>query len=576
MRKLVSAATSLVMAATMVSAVAPVVAGAADAKKGLSVLTYKDATLPSGVTADGANVTVSADAIKAGDVKVPVAIYMDSETPDVKAISCAVSVNSSSADVKNVKFTGYAPGDVYFDSEQTFKTSDGSEVTSDAVISFSGEYSKRAGFTPTGKTEISAKEKMDGYNVSTAYFAASWISSGSSYEWFGAKSSDYPLAVFDVTLPKGTAEGEYTLDFVNVSTATNNPLCLVETVDRYDAMDSNNLDLSSLTIKIGDASSSATTTSTTKAPDSTTTNTTTKEPNTSATTTSTDKKDDGENLDADYVFDFTNPDSEDGYWHANAGEPVDVDMHVSVAEGARKVTSFGAEIAVEGGITISDILTKSPAFGTTLLRDVSQKTASIACPSSDGHGIIPEDGGIAIMYTFDVPAGTPDGLYEISFVTADLREEYRIDEHTANTVPYDGGVGLKKGYIQVGDIATTTTSTTKKDDDTTTTTTKAPTTTTTTTSGNGGSATTTSTTKKDEGSTGTPVYGDTNCDGTVRINDVVLLNKYLNDAKSYNITAQGKLNADCYNPKNGDELTSEDSKAIIQSIVHLVELPVKQ
>ncbi|MDE6093077.1 MAG: hypothetical protein K2G14_08280, partial [Ruminococcus sp.] len=79
MRKLVSAATSLVMAATMVSAVAPVVAGAADAKKGFSILTYKEAELPSGVTAEGATVKVSADAIKAGDVKVPLAIYVQSE-----------------------------------------------------------------------------------------------------------------------------------------------------------------------------------------------------------------------------------------------------------------------------------------------------------------------------------------------------------------------------------------------------------------------------------------------------------------------------------------------------------------
>lgn len=43
MKKLVSAATSLVMAATMVGAVAPVVAGAADAKKSISLLTYKEA-----------------------------------------------------------------------------------------------------------------------------------------------------------------------------------------------------------------------------------------------------------------------------------------------------------------------------------------------------------------------------------------------------------------------------------------------------------------------------------------------------------------------------------------------------
>ena len=566
MRKLVSAATSLVMAATMVSAVAPVVAGAADAKKGLSVLTYKNATLPDGVTADGANVTVSADAIKAGDVKVPVAVYIDSESADVKALSCGVSVNSSSADVKNIKFESYAPGAAYFDADQTFKTNDGTEFTTNKVVGFAGSYSKRTGFAMEGKVEAFAKEKMESYDVANAYLGVSWMSSGSKYSWFGSKSDDYPLVVFDITLPKGTAEGEYTVDFINRLTENGNPLCLLETVDRYDAMDSNNLDLNSLTIKIGDASTSATTTSTTKAPDSTTTNTTTKEPNTSATTTSTDKKDDNEPVTGDFVFDFDNPDSEDGYWHANAGESVDVDMHLTVNDNTKKVTSLTGEVAVEGGITVAEILTVSPAFDTSLLVNATEGTFSGFCTGPDQHGIIPAN-DTAVMYTFDVPAGTPDGLYAITLNRATLTA-------TDSSVIYDN-VAVKTGYIQVGDIAATTTSTTKAPT-TTTTTTKAPTTTTTTTSGNGGSATTTSTTKKDEDSTGTPVYGDTDCDGSVRINDVVLLNKYLNDAKSYNITAQGKLNADCYNPKNGEELTSEDSKAIIQSIVHLVELPVNK
>ena len=74
---------------------------------------------------------------------------------------------------------------------------------------------------------------------------------------------------------------------------------------------------------------------------------------------------------------------------------------------------------------------------------------------------------------------------------------------------------------------------------------------------------------------GDPLYGDTNCDGVVRINDVVLLNKWLNDAKSYAMSDQGKLNADCCDPQAGEGLDANDSDAIIRSIVHLVELPVK-
>ena len=563
MRKLVSAATSLVMAATMVSAVAPVVAGAADAKKGFSILTYKNATLPEGVKADGKTVTVSADAIKAGDVKIPLAVYVDSESSDIKSLSCGVSVNSANADVKNIKFEGYAPGEVYFDAENAFKAKDGTEFSTNQVVSFVGEYSKRAGYMASGKYTVMAKEKMDGYKVSNAYLGISWISSGSKYEWFGEKSSDYPLAVFDVTLPKGIAEGEYTIDYVNCLTENNNPLCLIETVEQYNAMDSKNLDLNNLTIKVGDAKSDSTTTTTTTK--STTTTTTTAKAGDSTTTTT--KKDDGGDVKGDFIFDFDNPESEDGYWHAKAGESVYVDMHVTAAQD-KKVTSFSFEINVEGGITISEIVKTTPAFKTAVNVNPKEGTCSGICEGKDSHGIIVTN-GTAIMYTFDIPAGTPDGLYAINFEKAQLTGE-------TNTEIYDT-VGVKTGYIQVGEgaasssttttKATTTTTTTKAADSSTTTTTAKSTTTT-----KGGDSSTTTTTTKT--STGEAHYGDTNCDGFVRINDVVLLNKYLNDAKSYNISDQGKLNADCYDPKKGEELTSEDSKAIIQSIVHLVELPV--
>ncbi|MDE6092011.1 MAG: hypothetical protein K2G14_02835, partial [Ruminococcus sp.] len=168
---------------------------------------------------------------------------------------------------------------------------------------------------------------------------------------------------------------------------------------------------------------------------------------------------------ADFVFDFNNPESTDGYWHAKAGESVDVDMHVT-ANQSKKVSSFSFEIELEGGITVSDILDSTPAFNTSVSRNLKERTCAGTCEGSDGHGIIAKN-GTAIMYTFDVPDGTPDGLYAINITKAQLSGE-------KNDVFYEN-VEVQKGYIQVGEGGTTATTkpnnttTTNKPDNTTTT-----------------------------------------------------------------------------------------------------------
>ncbi len=64
----------------------------------------------------------------------------------------------------------------------------------------------------------------------------------------------------------------------------------------------------------------------------------------------------------------------------------------------------------------------------------------------------------------------------------------------------------------------------------------------------------------------TVLYGDVNCDGDVRINDVVLLNKYL--ARSEQITKQGLLNADC---EKDDKVDAKDATKIKQFLALLIE-----
>ena len=564
MRKLVSAATSLVMAATMVGAVAPVVAGAADAKRSMSLLTYKDATLPEGVSADGATVKVSADAIAAGDVTIPVGMYITATETDIVSLGADATVKSDNADVSKIKFKAYTPGqDTFFAEPHTFKKADGTEITTDKVVSFAGAYSKRGGYSAHGAYNVACAESQTDAGTDNAFVGLTWTNNGSKYsEYFGAKSDDYPLVVFDVTLPKGIAEGDYVIDFCNYMTRYKNPSCILESTTKYETYNNKNLDLNSLTITVGDAGQQSGTTTTT-----TTATTTT---GSGATTTTTTKGGETPSVDGDVIFDFINPDSEDGYWRLDPDDGVVyVDMHVKTKNATIKPTAFSCVLDLPDGFEM-DVETNSPAFACVIQKNRTEKAFSGICKGPDDHGtVITEDENVGALLTITVPEGTPDGLYKISLSKAEVNEDAKVGE---GEKLYKTGV--IPGYIAIGDVQTTATTASSATTTTTTTSGSATTKATTTTIATTGSGTTTTTTTG--GATGTPHYGDTNCDGFVRINDVVLLNKYLNDNKSYAISAQGKLNADCYKPQGGKELTAEDSDAIIKSIVHLVTLPVEK
>lgn len=64
--------------------------------------------------------------------------------------------------------------------------------------------------------------------------------------------------------------------------------------------------------------------------------------------------------DADFIVDFKNPDDVNGYWHAKAGDTVDVDMHVT-SPANKKPTGFDFKLEVEGNITLTEIFQQSPA-----------------------------------------------------------------------------------------------------------------------------------------------------------------------------------------------------------------------
>ncbi|MBE6848198.1 MAG: glycoside hydrolase [Ruminococcus sp.] len=61
-------------------------------------------------------------------------------------------------------------------------------------------------------------------------------------------------------------------------------------------------------------------------------------------------------------------------------------------------------------------------------------------------------------------------------------------------------------------------------------------------------------------------WGDVNCDGNVKINDVIMLNRFLAEDRTVTITAQGMLNAECDGTAG---VTGDDAVAILRSIAGL-------
>ncbi|MDE5936688.1 MAG: leucine-rich repeat protein, partial [Ruminococcus sp.] len=56
------------------------------------------------------------------------------------------------------------------------------------------------------------------------------------------------------------------------------------------------------------------------------------------------------------------------------------------------------------------------------------------------------------------------------------------------------------------------------------------------------------------------LFGDANCDGRVTIADATAIIQYLGNEDEYGLSAQGFVNADCYNP--GDGVSGKDANAI--------------
>ena len=459
MKKLVSAVTSLCMAATMIGSVVPAVTSAADAKKGFSIKAYADSN--SKYASEGSKVTVSKEDIAAGDVTVPCAIYLSENTPDTEAFSVQLTVNSEDGDASGVKFKGYETSANYFANNKEFTTTAGT-ISTKKFMSFAGTVNSRGVYKPAGGTSIlSVDDKQISAGTKNAYLGYTWTTTD-TYKWLGDTSDKFPIVVFDVTIPQGS-EGTYTLDFCNYNTDASgknlNPSCMIENKDpgrfaNYEGYLSN-LDLNTMTIVVGD--SAPTTTTTTKTP---TTTTTTAAPVVTTTTTATSTGD------AEISLDL-------GNYKVKPGQTFDVEVKIDCHNNA--VSAGDVTYAIESPLEITELLDYSPALDDRdVMVNLATKKMNFTSLVDSEPSVIRSDDALMIV-SVSVPANTPAGDYKISITDAKLFKGNR--SATWNTEILNGTITVEGDTTTTSTTAATTTTTKVA---TTSTTTKAATTTTTT------------------------------------------------------------------------------------------------
>ena len=176
---------------------------------------------------------------------------------------------------------------------------------------------------------------------------------------------------------------------------------------------------------------------------------------------------------------------------------------------------------------------------------------------TDGHNQTAADGSTIYSFTVKVPADAqPGDTFKIAL------NENNLPEGKSNSVRPEEPVTEKPDHKFVVNGVTlkvaieTTTSSITTSSETTTTTTSSST-----------SDTETTTTPKQEA-----VWGDVDCNGTVSIADVVLLNKYL--AGNAQPSAQGLINADVTHDNTPDAQDSVKIKAYLALLIEQSELAV--
>ena len=529
MKKLISAVTSLCMAASMVCTVVPATVGAADASKGLSIKTY-DIQNPDAASGKS-EITINKKDIPAGGYTIPSAVYYSEDTNN----STGSLLASITTDSKDIQFKMYDPSkDAYTSENKSYKLGD-VEFTTNKYISFGGYCkSARDGYKAAGLYQMACESSQTAAKTDNYFIGCSWMNNGKDYAWAGAKSDSYPLYAFDTIIPQNIAAGTYKVMFCDYNTdatgKNDNPCPMVESAGTRYTKKEGNLKLSELTIKVTDGNTDATTTT---KPAVTTTTTTIKTPNPTTTTT---VKPVG---DADITFEFVDFKTGKSSGTYKPGDTIEVDVNIKA--GGKPVSATDVQFKANG-LEVTEIGESAGAFdGVSVNSNLKELRASY--PSLNGDTpMVPEDGKSAFMLTVKVPADAKDGdVYTLGFDSqCKIFKDNTSFNYKTDFTPLT---------ITIGDGVTTTTTTTTVTTTTVTTTVKPDPTT---------STTTTTTPDPQPGKTiKVTMWGDANCDGKVNVADVVAIRNmtadmdaFLADAGFAFDKAQGRVNADVVDPQD--------------------------
>ena len=539
MKKFISAASSMAMVASLVGSAIPFTTVAAEASKTLELRAFVDKDNKAVST------TISAADIAAGDVTIPVGIYYVEKTADTKSIRASFGVSSKDGDASKVLFgydgvdgegnpirVPYNPNAKYFNANQSFTIADGSTVELANLATWAGTMVKSqrgAQFKGTGTYQCSLDTKQNSQNWANAWGSLIWAEPYTGgYAWTGKTSDAFPGFVFDCTFPKGTPAGTYTIDFINMVPDPAFPSVWSTMIESSEGggvytTDAGNLTCKGLTITIeGDSSDPKPTEPQPTNPPATTAPPATNPPATNPPATNPPQSG---NVQEDFVVTGEKV-------TYKAGE--DTLMNFTVQSNGHLGAMMGFEIAdLPAGIK-ADVDPFCYAFEDMPAWEPLGEQWATKCmdpASQDPRAFTDGEAVVCLMLT--VPADIKDGTYDITFDYFHVVEQPHelkgpIVEFDAKVIP---------GQLIVGNGATDPTEPQPTE-------------------------------PQPSQPAGKVLYGDANDNGKVDIADVVVLNKWLNDNSAYAMTAQGKINADCCDPKAGTP-DENDSKAIIQSLVHL-------
>ena len=416
MKKFISAATCLAMAASMVSVAAPAV-NAADATKTITLAAYKDSG--SAYASMGSNIKVDQSAIDAGDVTIPVAIYLTEESLTSEILTLPVTIKSKSgADVSGITYKTYNAKEKYFSSAKSYTTKEGVKFSTNAAVPFDAMTDDMDEYATYGKLVPVSDTKQTSFGIDTPYYCVSWIGGG-GYKWFGDKSDDYPVAVFDVVLPKGTKAGDYSLEFADLQKPGYDESLLNiagndgTTYDNF-APGANKLITKNMTITVGEGTE----------PTSEEVQPTSEEiqPTSEEVQPTT-----GEVTDSDLTLDF-------GKYEVDAGGSVNVDIKLKSGDVA--VSGMDVFYKIDSPLKITGFGSSSGAYNASVDKNADTLEQNFFAVGSDGEPVKGEVGSSVLKVKVSVPADCPTGDYKIDFKTCEVyKSGQNSDTWKTNVIP---------------------------------------------------------------------------------------------------------------------------------------------